>query len=377
MAKKTFKTNNLVIVCEGTETEFSYFEYLASKVESNFDSIRVIPSPEDRMAALASRADGKRRMKKLEAEGKSKDDKLYYVTLAESEADIGANYAKYKQAPAKYVREAYLHLKDYTEAWAVYDLDDTDDRDHKVHKRAKELVDSNPSLYKAFSAYSFEEWILLNYIRCTTAFDNSAFKEKKGLKNAADELHYECKGRHCVHKPRCSAGCIGDSLVDTGIADSYSKNEGKEYAQKIFENEHFRHRAYVNAAWSRSLKDDIFYECNPYTDVDKLVMRLMNEKIDIHWVKLGTSFCLDGHTLTIEDNEGVWSVSHQGNETCIISQNQIFWCDDNYEKKAEAITSANINFTTEDNGAKSLTKSEGCSILCLKGRKQEFYFEID
>lgn len=383
MAKKSFKTNNLVIICEGTETEQPYFEYLANKVRDQFDDIKVIPSPEEKLAAAEVRTNQNRRMKKLASENNERAKKApVYVTLFETEPEIDANYDKYKQAPAKYVREAYFWTKNdvYSEAWAVYDLDDTDDPDHSIHECAKNLMDNTPSLHIAFSAYSFEEWLLLYFERCNTEFRNSAYKKAEGKKHINDP-EYDCNGRQCQHKKKCEAECIGDYLDRKGYVNAiyknkvYSKNDGKIYAQVIYEDKILRHRAYVNAAWSRSLRKDVFYECNPYSDVDQLVMRLIGDKTDIRWIKTSESFTLGIHSFTIEQKDGSLYLSHQGDETCVLNRDQIFWCDDGYNKIAEAISGVNINYTKDKNDAKSLVISENCNILCIKNDNQEFYFE--
>ena len=379
MAKKSFKTNNLVIICEGTETEYPYFEFLANKVRGQFDDIKVIISPEEKRALDNQRASQNRRKRNLALEN------FFYVLKEENEGDIEANYELYKQAPAKYVREAYLWVKneEYSEAWAVYDLDDTDDKDHSKHRRANDLICNNPSLHKAFSAYSFEEWLLLNFERCNIAFDHSAYKEKKTGR--------ECKGRHCQYE-KCKTGCIGDYLTSKGYAefisanftnddskkkdDGYSKNDGRSYAKAIYEDEMLRHRAYVNAAWSRSIKKgELFFDCNPYSDVDKLIMRLMNEEKEIDWIKTNENFTLGVNTFTIEQKDGSLSLSHQGDEPYMLNKNQIFWCDDDYNKKAEAISDHNINNYDCNNEAKPLVTLDNCNILCIKDGNQEFYFE--
>lgn len=383
MAKKLLKTNNLVIICEGTETEKPYFDYLAIKVRDQFDYIKVIPSPEEKLAVEKVRANQNRRMKKLASENNEKAKKApFYIIQEETEDDIYTNYDKYKQAPANYVREAYLWMKNngYSEAWAVYDLDDTDDPDHSVHECAKDLMDNTPSLHIAFSAYSFEEWLLLNFERCNTEFRNSAYKKAEGKKHINDP-EYDCNGRQCQHKKKCEAECIGDYLDRKGYVNAiyknkvYSKNDGKIYAQVIYEDKILRHRAYVNAAWSRSLRNEVFYECNPYSDVDQLVMRLIGDKTDIRWIKTSESFTLGIHSFTIEQKDGSLYLSHQGDETCVLNRDQIFWCDDGYNKIAEAISGVNINYTKDKNDAKSLVIPENCNILCIKNDNQEFYFE--
>ena len=86
MAKKSFKTNNIVIICEGTETEQHYFEYLANKVRDQFDDIKVIPSPEEKLATEEIRRNQNRHMKKLASENNEKAKKTpLYVTLFETE----------------------------------------------------------------------------------------------------------------------------------------------------------------------------------------------------------------------------------------------------------------------------------------------------
>ena len=383
MAKKSLKNNNLVIICEGAETEYPYFEFLANKVRNQFDDIKVIPSPEEKLAAEEVRANQNRRMKKLASENNEKAKSApLYVTRLETEPVIDDNYNLYKQAPAKYVREAYLWTKNdvYSEAWAVYDLDDTDDLYHSVHKRAKELKDKTPSLYIAFSAYSFEEWLLLHFERCSTMFRNSAYKKADGKKHIKD-TEYDCNGRQCQHKKKCEAECIGDYLDRKGYANAicknkvYSKNDGKIYAQAIYEDEKLRHRAYVNAAWSRSLKDASFFECNPYSDVDRLIMRLLDDKKEISWIKADVCFTLGAHSFIIKQEEGSLYLSHQGNENCVLNQDQIFWCDNDYNKKDDAINGNNINYTENENDAKYLAISNDYNILCIKDGNQEFYFE--
>lgn len=388
MAKREFKTNNLVIICEGTETEYPYFEYIKNKVENNFADIKVVPSPEDKDTLQELCKSENRKLKKLAYQTNEAPKKYpLYVTLEENEDDVDANYEKYKQAPAKYAREAYLWLKQgYSEAWTVYDLDDKDDQDHSVHQCAKELIDQHPSYLKgAFSAYSFEEWILLNFERCATAFRHSACKSIK-----AKNEDYNCNGRSCHYKSRCTAECIGDYLTRNGYADyvrstypnpitikdkGYSKKDGKSNAQAICEDATLRHRAYVNAAWSRSLNNGVFYDCNPYSDVDRLIMRLLNDEKDIHWIKTNEEFKLGVNKFTIKQNNGILYISHQGAENCVINDGQIYWCDDDYIFKTSAISGMNISFTKEDNKDKQLVLSESYTILCIKNGNQEFYFD--
>ena len=65
MAKKHFKTNNLVIICEGTETEFPYFEYIKEKIKNNFDDIKIVLSHEEKQALDKFREQENRKLKKI------------------------------------------------------------------------------------------------------------------------------------------------------------------------------------------------------------------------------------------------------------------------------------------------------------------------
>lgn len=102
-------------------------------------------------------------------------------------------------------------------------------------------------------------------------------------------------------------------------------------------------------------------------------MRLLDDKKEISWIKTDVSFTLGVHSFIIKQEEGSLYLSHQGNESCVLNQNQIFWCDNDYNKKDDAINGNNINYT--ENDAKSLAISNDYNILCIKEGNQEFYFE--
>ena len=202
---------------------------------------------------------------------------------------------------------------------------------------------------------------------------------------------YNCNGRSCHYKSRCKTECIGDYLTRNGYADyvrstypnpitikdkGYSKKDGKSYAQAICEDATLRHRAYVNAAWSRSLNNGVFYDCNPYSDVDRLIMRLLNDEKDIHWIKTNEEFKLGVNKFTIKQKNGILYISHQGAENCVINDGQIYWCDDHfYDFQSSAISGVNISFTVDNNKDKQLVLSDSYTILCIKNGNQEFYFD--
>ena len=117
-AKKTYN-NNLVIVCEGTDTEYLYFseikEYVLANSQGRYNVIKVVPVPEETIKQKnPKRAHLIKRMN-------NEPQFHYYCKFEASEAD----YNLYKTQPTRYVRETVLFMKEdgYTEGWAVFDND--------------------------------------------------------------------------------------------------------------------------------------------------------------------------------------------------------------------------------------------------------------
>ena len=94
--------DNIVIICEGTETEYHYLRELKSIVEERFpdkfSDIRVIPTP-DELNVCIRRNQAKKRS--LRVSGKSG----WYYT---QEEELQEDYERFKQQPTRYVREAQL-----------------------------------------------------------------------------------------------------------------------------------------------------------------------------------------------------------------------------------------------------------------------------
>lgn len=61
MARKQFKTDNIVIVCEGNETEYMYFNYFRQKFSHRFSDFKVIASTE----VIKRISDENKKLKKL------------------------------------------------------------------------------------------------------------------------------------------------------------------------------------------------------------------------------------------------------------------------------------------------------------------------
>ena len=259
--------NNIVIVCEGTETEYHYLKELKSIVEERqperFSDIRIIPTPEElNVCVKRNQVTQKRSLK-----GSSKAGRYYT-----QEEELLEDYERYKQQPTRYVREAQLYLADgsYAEAWAVYDFDNFPD-----HANARALADEDEHLHIAFSSVSFEEWLLLHFELNRTAFQKSVCKEaKKDIRCGTGKHAKDCKG----------STCVGGRLRAQNFLPDYDKCGDNLFTTLESRLEHAR----IGSAWTRTLHPaaDIWLQ-NPYTDFDRLVNHLLGYPIDYKWVACG------------------------------------------------------------------------------------------
>lgn len=357
---KSLRDDSLVIVCEGTETEYPYFLELC-KEHPNY---RVVPTASEKVTATAKakRSAVKRKLKKGDSSVFS--GKEYYVGLSEVDDET---YKRYKAEPTRWVRAAQLFQQrdGYYDAWAVYDLDKCRETAHAVAYKMQ-----NDRLHIAFSAYCFEEWILLHFERNTNAFTESECKK--------DENKVKCGDVECHSQFNCNGNiCLGGRLRAQNFIPKYDKKNGKEYAQITLDRFHI---ACVNAAWSRSLSPDPFYMCNPYSNVDKLVMRLLDKQYDIQWLKPGDVFNVKNNSYKLEyTNNYVKLIRIGGTSVSIIGHDNIFWCDNLYEPLSYACEQAKIFFDDDTAEVQLSNKPNNNAILCIKEFGTvtlEYYFEI-
>ncbi len=270
--RRTTQKNNIVIVCEGTDTEVKYFtdlkNYIESRFPDRFSDIRIVPT----------------RQEYLETSTRNKNKKMkwshpwaYYVQEEDNETD----YNTYKSQPTRYVREAELFLDNdgYMEAWAIYDHDSFPDHPFA----ARHAKDTGVNV--AFSSISFEEWILAHFERNPKGFTKSVCKENKQDIECGTASHInDCHGKVC----------IGGYIRENKHIPDYGKN-----MDGLFSRLFMKHKvAMINAAWTRSLHRDgpkEFWECNPYTTVDTLVARLFGYERMFSWIYSTDNFEL-GHT---------------------------------------------------------------------------------
>ncbi len=277
MARKerTTNKNNIVIVCEGTETEVRYLQdfaqYIRATFPARFTDIRIVPTAQE----LVEATERNRRARKL----KKGHPQAYYIQHEDNPADFNT----YRTQPTRYIREAELfldsHKGGYSEAWAVYDFDNFPDHEFA----AKHARQANVNI--AYSSVSFEEWILAHFERNAKAFDHSVCKrKKKDIMCGTGEHPDDCHG----------STCVGGRIREQHHIPDYGKTMVGLF-RLLFD----RHRlAMVNAAWLRGLHGTAsFWQYNPYTTVDRLVARLMDYNEEYEWIPSTGVFDFDRTTL--------------------------------------------------------------------------------
>lgn len=336
--KRSFK-NNVVIVCEGADTEYQYFTELAADVRKKqperFGRIKVVPTPEEKAASDERRRAYKRRMRPG-----TTPLMLYYVKEDMSKAE----YDKNRSQPARYVREAQLFMLEdgYTEAWVVFDKDV-----HPGHKRAWELAQSNPSVSIAFSSYSFEEWLLCHFEKNGHAYHRSLCKRRDCGINGAG-----CKGRDCL---------IG-RLRTKGYIPNFIKSQANLYSGLLstrLEN------AFVNAAWLRKVcSAPVIYDKNPYTDVDKLVLHLLDINTRYDWVKNGDIFKYEGCNFIVNIEQDEFVIAYDGTKSVIVTPSMFSYCSEDGQP-VKNVSVVNLAFTLDQN-EKRIRIDKRFRYLCLQ-----------
>lgn len=312
--KRSLK-NSLVIVCEGTETEYQYFEEIADIVRKDqpnrYGRIKVVPTPEECVLQTERRKSQKRKMRS----GMS-PLLLYWVKEETSEQE----YNKNRLYPARFVREAQLFMVEdgFSEAWAVFDKEH-----HPGHSRAWELSQCFPQVNIAFSSYCFEEWILCHF-----------------EKNAFPFLRSICKGKECG---LCGTGCKGKCCIVGRLrAKNYISNYVKSMGHLFSDLSKHLDFACINAAWLRNLDDEpLEFKRNPYTNVDELVLYLLNRTDRYEWIKTDKIFQFEGcHVVVLIEKEEI-VFEYDGSATLIIPSGNLNYCD-KYGNVLEPVCSSNL-----------------------------------
>ena len=305
-------SNNLVIVCEGTDTEYLYFselkDYVLSHYPDCYSVIKVVPVPEEIIKEKNPKRSAK--VRKL-----NNVPQYHYYCKYEETADT---YALYRAQPTRYVREAALYMQEdgYAEGWAVFDNDK-----HPAHEAAFRYA-SQAHVGIAFSSYSFEEWLLAHFERCPKAFLHSECKEEdKELRcGAADAADGDCHGENC----------IGGRLRSQGFISDYSKNRRGVFGQYTLQH---LETAMINAAWLRYRSTGAIWNSNPYTDVDALVAQMLNVQKKYEWYGIGCTFNYAGSRINVSlAEDGQIVITNIGEITVIIRDNENAFVNNNFTK---------------------------------------------
>ena len=300
---RQFTDRNLVIVCEGTTTEYNYIteacDYAKRQGVFPFTGCTVLPA----VAEVVVR--NPNRKAKARVMGSRKEYRYYSKTEATEE-----DYKRYCGQPTRYLREAQLFIEEdgYVEGWAVYDKDR-----HSDHAGAKELLDSDSRLHVAFSAYSFEEWLLCHFEANPKGFGKSecADKEKKS---------YECgTSRHPADDCH-GRDCIAGRLRETGYIPDFDKTmRGLFERVTLGPDGVVREKPLVNAAYLRHIAGDgNRFGCNPYTDVDRLVLRIMDDGREYTWHLFGEEITDGGRRFRVEADDGEIVIVNSGGAALLL-----------------------------------------------------------
>ena len=340
---------NIVIVCEGSDTEYNYFnrikEYIASNgIATRYADIKVLPYRDE--AIDDKKKKGNRRHRALV----NIQPYRYYTQTEHDEA----TYNTFKQQPTRYVREAKLFIEEngYTEGWAVFDKDVHPDHAH-AFQYAQEA-----GIRIAFSSYSFEEWILCHYERNCHAFSASECKSQDNRKKKLGcDFTHGCRGNEC----------IGGYLRAKGYVANYSKTESQTFVPQLIE------KATINAAWLRSLSNQPIYLRNPYCDVDYLVNRLLGIDKEYVWIPLGGRFVYENTYLSVvfENKEAI--VTNDGQVAIIIP------CLMFFDESGNSMLNAAFDCQTHILNPKDKVNIKvpiGAAVLSLHSGAMQYFFDL-
>lgn len=288
--------NNIVIVCEGSDTEPSYLKEVKAYVEQNypgrFSDIKIVPIGSEAAESAKRNAANKRKKRNLR---RPVDDSVagYYWVMPEYDPEL---FERYRVQPARYVREAQLFLENgYTEAWAVYDRDKFDG-----HKTAMTLADTTENLHISISCISFEEWLLLHFERNDRAFVKSSCKN-------SDNKDLGCGTQHAGVGDCHGMSCIAGYLRENSLIPNFAKSNSDLFVKYTLPRLEI---ARINAAWVRGLDSTTpIYERNPYTDFDYLLSRLLGIDKEYVWMGELGKCSINRTDLIISEANGVITVS--------------------------------------------------------------------
>jgi hypothetical protein len=258
---------NILIICEGSVTEPQYFhqlrDYIIIQNIQYYITIKPKPPAQLKLEIAAAGANNLR-------DGAV----LRQVSDVLVSGDDYMVEDEYGSQPTRYVREAQQGLLDgtYDEAWAIYDKDG-----HPNHPEAVALAISDQAhrVHIGFSSIAFEHWLLLHFEYNTTAFIKSECRQQKKVFNCGQHIHpTDCLGANCVSGYMKENGYIApeSNIKEIGFVDlSSMTNTALANAYQLRHNQLVANHGLPH------------YEINPITTVDRLVLKLLKEPLDLVW----------------------------------------------------------------------------------------------
>lgn len=250
------------IICEGEKTEPLFFTSLCDKlIDGSYDTgnwnVRTIRQPDipEENTLVTNRGWYKKKEKKIR--GKTQPHN----------AEVNG------QPPLSWVLLARKKLTEgVDEAWAVFDKDEHPAK-MEAFEEAGKVIDGKV-IHIAFSSRSFEYYLLLHFEYVYHSFVATECGERVDGKKVL---------YHCMANDASKKSCKGDLCIN-GYARSKKYWKETKTSESTFPLVEERLRAgIINANRLRAegfLHEDVpIYERNPYTDVDKLICRLLHTTV--------------------------------------------------------------------------------------------------
>lgn len=322
----------LFIACEGTSTEYDYFNSWAQEdgVRDYFQAVNVYPGKD---------------------EENPKTNPHQLVAIAKEELECGAADI----------------------AWVVFDRDG-----HPLLEDSFEEAEKS-GVKIAFSSRSFEEWVLMHFEKCGITFNASECKKPQSRKPL-----------NCGTKetPACNpVACLSGYIRSNGHIANYSKKKGYDLYNEIRTRTDI---AMVNSAWLRSQVNasinnvqPALHIINPYTDVDSLISLLLNRNEIIEWGTAGNQFIFKNWHITVSRADGIitLTLSHSFIQAQAINQvfeqQSFFTTDEELNNMRVIIESKNLILA--QNGSNENVLAAGDIIrYCFYDNEQPYFiFCID
>lgn len=291
----------LLIICEGIHTEPLFFDAMKTWLKENdiisYD-IDILPVP------IVNTQDNELDLER----GKSGRKKRHLKNETEDQKEVEKEVSFPGPPPLNWVNAGVKKLETYNEVWVVFDKDGHPKTAEAFEKAQTEV--NNKRINIAFSSRCFEYYLLLHFEFIYKAFEKSECNEKKYFKNKnkkSKTTYFHCMTDRAVQGKACQGDkCINGYARLKGYWDD-SKGTDSMFnvvKDKLWVGIYNAH----NLRWmsNKQESDTVFYERNPYIDVDKFICRLLGfktiEDCEKKEIKEGAYLCnlsRDGNIITI------------------------------------------------------------------------------